>query len=172
MQVSSEGLALAIFASDEGIEAAIDLLGQAGIGRGHLSVVGKDYHTKDQVVGFYNADDRCRFWGKLGAFWSRLSTDLRGFATLTIPGFGYFIVLGPLSRSILLACDGSIAGGFGALLAALVVAGVPKESVPMCERALRADRFLLVLQGSPPEIEKGCAVLETAASASVAVCGL
>src|ERR1700741_5570352 len=94
-QASSEGLALAIFASPKGLEAVIGLLEKAGLGRDHLSVIGKDYHTKDQVVGFHSADGQCRFWGRLGAFWSRLSNTLRGAAILTIPGFGHFIALGP-----------------------------------------------------------------------------
>ena len=31
-----------------------------------LSIVGKDYHTEEQVVGYYNAGDSMRYWGKLG----------------------------------------------------------------------------------------------------------
>ena len=34
-----------------------------------LSIVGKDYHTEENVVGYYNAGDRMKYWGKLGAFW-------------------------------------------------------------------------------------------------------
>jgi len=34
-----------------------------------LSIVGKDYHTDENVVGYYNAGDRMKYWGKQGAFW-------------------------------------------------------------------------------------------------------
>ena len=34
-----------------------------------LFIVGKDYHTEEHVVGYYNASDRMKVWGKLGAFW-------------------------------------------------------------------------------------------------------
>jgi hypothetical protein len=34
-----------------------------------LSLVGKDSHTVEHVIGYYNAGDRMQFWGKLGALW-------------------------------------------------------------------------------------------------------
>jgi hypothetical protein len=32
-------------------------------------IVGKGYHTDEQVVGYYNTGDRMKVWGKNGAFW-------------------------------------------------------------------------------------------------------
>jgi hypothetical protein len=37
-----------------------------------LSVVGKDYHTGEQVVGYNNAGDRMKYWGTWGGFWGLL----------------------------------------------------------------------------------------------------
>ena len=34
-----------------------------------LSIVGKDYHTEEHVVGYYTTGDRMLYWGKPGAFW-------------------------------------------------------------------------------------------------------
>ena len=34
-----------------------------------MSIVGKDYHTDEQVVGYYNTGDRMKYWGTMGAFW-------------------------------------------------------------------------------------------------------
>ena len=34
-----------------------------------LSILGKDYHTEEHVVGYYKAGDRMKAWGKMGAFW-------------------------------------------------------------------------------------------------------
>ena len=31
--------------------------------------IGRDYHTDENVIGYYNAGDRMKYWGKLGAFW-------------------------------------------------------------------------------------------------------
>ena len=30
-----------------------------------LSIVGKGYHTDEQVVGYYNTGDRMKYWAKL-----------------------------------------------------------------------------------------------------------
>jgi len=37
-----------------------------------LSIVGKDYHAEEHVLGYYNTGDRIKYWGKLGAFWGRI----------------------------------------------------------------------------------------------------
>jgi len=50
-------------------EDAVRELQKSGFDMKKLSVVGKDYHTDEQVVGYYNAGDRMKYWGKLGAFW-------------------------------------------------------------------------------------------------------
>ena len=49
-------------------EAALKQLVNADVDMKKISVVGKGYHTEEKVVGFYNAGDRIRFWGKRGAF--------------------------------------------------------------------------------------------------------
>ncbi|MEQ9461279.1 MAG: hypothetical protein RIG82_10040 [Phycisphaeraceae bacterium] len=33
------------------------------------SIVGKEQHSEEHVVGYYNSDDRMKCWGKQGAFW-------------------------------------------------------------------------------------------------------
>jgi hypothetical protein len=32
------------------------------------TIVGKDYHTEEHVVGYYTAGNRMLYWGKLSAF--------------------------------------------------------------------------------------------------------
>ncbi|MHB1620587.1 MAG: hypothetical protein ACYCTY_11510 [Sulfuricella sp.] len=48
-----------------------------------LSIIGRDYHTEEHVVGFLNAGDRAKFFGKLatGATWTRDEVG-RGFDAL------------------------------------------------------------------------------------------
>ena len=45
-----------------------------------LSIVGRDYHTDEHVVGYYNTGDRMKVWGKAGAFWGGLWGFLFGSA--------------------------------------------------------------------------------------------
>lgn len=77
-----------------------------------LSIVGKDYHTEEHVVGYYNAGDRMKVWGKLGAFWGLLF----GSAFFVIPGIGPLIVFGPLGGWMVGALQGAaVVGGLSAL---------------------------------------------------------
>jgi hypothetical protein len=50
-------------------ETAVKKLAEAGFAMKNLSVVGKGYHTEENVVGFYNIGDRVKFSGTL-SFWA------------------------------------------------------------------------------------------------------
>jgi calcium/proton exchanger cax len=61
-----------------------------------LSIVGSDIHKDEHVVGYCNAGDRIKYWGKLGAFWGWTSGLLFDSAFFLIPGIGPLMVAGPL----------------------------------------------------------------------------
>lgn len=61
--------AVAIFTEHLAAENAIQKLKDAGFDVKKLSIIGRDYHTDENVVGFYNVGDRMKYWGKFGAFW-------------------------------------------------------------------------------------------------------
>ena len=65
-------ISVARFPDHTQAEVAVKALAQAGFDMKQLSIIGRGYHTEDNVVGFYNADGRIRFWGKYGAFWGSL----------------------------------------------------------------------------------------------------
>src|ERR1044071_6533414 len=69
---------------------------RSGFDMQKLYIVGKDYHTEEHVVGYYNVGDRMKVWGKLGAFWGGFWGLLFGSAFFFIPGIGPLIVFGPL----------------------------------------------------------------------------
>ena len=77
-------------------EEALRAFQNTGFDMKKLSIVGRDYHTEEHVIGFYNAGDRMKFWGKRGAFWGTFWGMLFGSALFLIPGVGHLIVLGPL----------------------------------------------------------------------------
>ena len=63
---------IAVYDNHSAAEVAVKELQKSGFDMKKLSVVGKDYHTDEQVVGYYNAGDRMKYWGKWGAFWGRI----------------------------------------------------------------------------------------------------
>jgi hypothetical protein len=58
--------AVAVYSNHAAAEEAVKELQKSGFDMKKLSIVGKDYHTEEDVVGYYNAGDRMKYWGKWG----------------------------------------------------------------------------------------------------------
>ncbi len=143
--MSKQNSVVGIYNTHTDAEAAVKELQKSGFEMKKLSVVGKDYHTEENVVGFYNAGDRMKFWGKLGAFWGGLWAILFGSAFFVIPGLGQLVVLGPLVMIIVSALEGAVVtGGLTALGAGLYSIGIPRDSIIKYETALKSDKFLVI----------------------------
>jgi uncharacterized membrane protein len=153
--------AVGIFDHHNEAEAAIKELNRAGIDLKKLSIVGKDYHTEENVVGYYNAGDRMKYWGKAGAIWGGIWGLLFGSAFFWVPGVGPLVVAGPLASWIVGALEGAaVTGGMSALGAGLFSIGIPKDSIIAYETAIKSDKFLVVVHGTPDEVRKAKEILE------------
>ncbi len=160
-------IAVAVYDNHTRAEAAVKELQRAGFDMKKLSIIGKDYHTEEHVVGFLNAGDRAKFMGKLGAFWGGLMGMLFGSALLFVPVVGHVIILGPLAATIFGGLQGAVlVGGASALVGALMAIGIPKDSVLRYETALKSDKFLLIVHGDAQEIKRAHELLTTSGLAS------
>ena len=168
--MSTNNSVVAIYQTHTGAEDAVKELQRGGIDMHKLSIVGKGYHTDEQVVGYYNAGDRMKVWGKRGAFWGGFWGLLFGSAFFLIPGIGPLIVFGPLVGWIVGALEGAVVvGGLSALAAALFSIGIPKDSSILYETALKSDKFLVIAHGTADEAAKAKSILETAGAAQIDV---
>jgi hypothetical protein len=132
-----------------------------GIDMKSLSIVGKDTHTDEHAVGYYNTGDRMKYWGKMGAFWGGFWGLLFGSAFFVIPGVGPLLVAGPLVAWIVGALEGAVVvGGLSAFGAGLYSIGIPKDSVVNYELAVKTDKFLLVVHGSGTEVGKAKEIIQ------------
>ena len=144
---------VAIFESHNQAEDAVRELQKSGFDMKKLSIVGKDYHTDEHVVGYYNTGDRMMYWGKMGAFWGGLWGMLFGSAFFFVPGVGPLLVAGPLVTWMLGVLEGAaVMGGLSALGAALFSIGIPKDSIVKYETAVTTGKFLLIVHGTPEEV--------------------
>jgi len=160
--MAKENAAIAVYDTHIQAEAAIKELQKSGIDMKKLSIVGKDYHAEENVVGYYNAGDRMKFWGKLGAFWGGLWGLLFGSALFFIPGIGHIVALGPVGGMIVGALENAvIVGGLSALGAGLYSVGIPKDSVVRYETAVKADKFLVIVHGTEDEVTKAKEIIES-----------
>ncbi len=152
---------VAVYATHTGAEEAVKELQRAGIDMRTLSIVGKDSHTDEHVVGYYNTGDRMKYWGKTGAFWGGIWGMLFGSAFFAIPGLGPVLVAGPLVAWIVSALEGAaVFGGLSAIGAGLYGVGIPKDSVLQYELALQTDQFLLMVHGTSLEVAKAKAIID------------
>ena len=163
--MSDKSTAVAVYDHHGQAEAAIKELQRAGFDMKKLSIVGKDYHTDEHVVGYYNTGDRMKYWGKLGAFWGSLWGLLFGSAFFFIPGIGPLVVAGPLVTWIVGALEGAaVVGGLSALGAGLYGIGIPKDSILKYETAIKSDKFLVVAHGASDEVTRAQQILSNTPS--------
>lgn len=133
-----------------------------------LSIVGKDYHTEERVIGYHNAADRMKVWGEVRIFCGGLSGLLMGSAFYFIPGIGPVIVFGPLVSWIVRALEGAVmTGELSALGAGLHSIGKPKHSIMEYETALKYDKFIVIAHGTPDDMPKAKSVLESSGAAQI-----
>ena len=159
--MSDKNSVVAVFASHDKAEDAVRKLQKSGFDMKKLSIVGKDYHTDEHVVGYYNAGDRMMYWGKLGAFWGGFWGLLFGSAFFWVPGIGPLLVAGPLAAAILGALENAaLVGGLSALGAGLYSLGIPKDSVVEYETAVKAGNLVLVAHGTPEDVAKAKSIVE------------
>jgi hypothetical protein len=153
---------VAVFKTHGQAESAVRELEKAGFDMRKLSIVGRDRHTEEHVVGYYTAGDRMKYWGTLGAFWGGLWGVLFGAAVFWIPGLGPLVVGGPLVSWIVAALEGAaVIGGLSALGAGLYSIGIPKDSILKYEREIASDHYLLVAHGTKEEVRHAKSILDT-----------
>jgi len=151
---------VAIFNAHTEAEEAVKNLQKAGFDMTKLSIIGKDYHAEEHVVGYYNTGDRMGYWGKLGAFWGGFWGLLFGSAFFVVPGIGPIVVGGPIVGWIISALEGAaVVGGISAVGAALYSIGIPKDSILKYENSLKLNKFLVIVHGTTGEISQARDIL-------------
>jgi len=140
---------IAIFKSHIEAENAVKELQRSGFDLKQLSIVGRDYHTDEHVVGYYNNGDRMKAWGKTGAFWGGMWGLLFGSAFFFIPGVGPLLMAGPIVGWIIGGLEGAaVVGGLSALGAGLYGIGIPKDSILQYETAIESGKFVVIAHGT------------------------
>jgi hydrogenase maturation factor len=150
--MNNNNCVVAVYKLHTEAEAAINELNKSGFDMKKLSIIGRDYHTDEHVIGYYNTGDRMKYWGKLGAFWGGFWGLLFGSAFFLVPGVGPLLFAGPIVTYIVGALEGAvIVGGLSALGAGLYSLGIPKNSIIQYETAVKSGKYVLIAHGSDME---------------------
>jgi uncharacterized membrane protein len=170
--MSNSDSVVAIYKTHAEAEQAVKELQEAGVDMKSLSIAAKNTHTDEHVVGYYNAGDRMKYWGKMGAFWGGFWGLLFGSAMFAIPGLGPILVAGPLVAWIVAGLEGAaVVGGVSAIGAGLVSIGIPKDSVLQYDVALKSDQFLLLVHGTPEAVARAASIIAGTSHVSYTVHG-
>ncbi len=136
---------IAVYDTHAEAEIAVRELAKSGFDMTKLSIVGKDYHTEEDVVGYYTAGERMKAWGATGAFWGGIWSLLFGSAFFLVPGIGPILVAGPVVAWIVGALESAVVvGGLSALGGALFSIGIPNDQILIYENHLKAGKFLVI----------------------------
>ena len=167
--MTDSGSIVAIYNSHSEAEQAVAKLSAASFDIKKVSIIGKDYHSEEKVVGYYTTGDRMKSWGGIGAFWGGIWGLLFGAGFFLIPGIGPVLVAGPFLAALVGALESAlVVGGLSAVAAGLVSLGIPKESALKYEADIKADKFMLVVHGTPDELQRARAILAETSPASIA----
>lgn len=156
-----KSVVVAIYDTHSEAEAAIRDLQHLGFDMTKLSIIGKDYHSDEEVVGYYNTGDRMKSWGKMGAFWGGFWSLLFGSGFFLIPGIGPLLAAGPVVAWIVGVLEGAVVvGSLGALGAALFSIGIPKDSILVYETQIKAGKFVVIAHDVQGEADRTMIALE------------
>ncbi len=159
--ITKNSSVVAVYKSHTEAENAIKELQKSGFDMKKLSIVGRDYHTEEDVVGYYNTGDRMKYWGKMGAFWGGFWGLLFGSGLFLIPTVGPVLVAGPLVACIVGALENALLlGGLSALGAGIYSIGIPKDSILKYETAIKSGKFVVIAHGSSAETKEAREVIE------------
>src|SRR5277367_4547101 len=158
--MSTNNSVVAVYPTHTEADQAVKELQRGGVDLRKMSIIGKGYHTDEHAVGYYNAGDRMKYWGRTGAFWGGLWGMLFGSAFFALPGIGPILVAGPLVAWIVGAVEGAVVGGgLSAFGAGLYSIGLPKDSILKYDIAIKTDRFLLLAHGTADETARACEII-------------
>jgi hypothetical protein len=161
---------VAIYPDHAAAENAVRQLHAAGIAMCDLSIVGRDFQTTDEPVGFVSPREYARAGAATGAWFGGLFGLCIGAAFLILPGVGPIVVAGPLTAAVLAGIEGALAGtALGGLAGALVGWGVPRDKALKYETHVKGGKFLVVVRGEPEVVARARSLLHQHAAEQVEV---
>lgn len=133
-------------------ESAVRRLAANGVPIQSISIIGRDFETHEDILGFYRSADAARDGAGTGAWFGGIFGLMLGaFGFFVFPVIGGLWVLGPLSGLIAGAVGGA---GVGALVNSLLMLGVPKDQALKYQERLQAGEFLVVVHGASGDVAR------------------
>jgi hypothetical protein len=158
MPVASDQSVVASYRDHTAAEAAVRRLAAGGLPVETISIIGRNFETREDIQGFYRPADAAREGAGTGAWFGGLFGLMLGATGFfVLPVIGGLMVMGPLAGLIAGAIGGA---GVGALVNGLTEAGVPRHQALKYQERLQAGEFLVVVHGDAAQTAQAHAMLE------------
>lgn len=158
--------AVGVFANRQRAETALQELRNAGFAMDRVSVITRDrtaeFVTDAGVVpGVGNKVDESATAGAVtGGALGTLTGLLVGLGAIAIPGLGPVVVGGAAATALITTLTGGVVGAAsGGLLGALLGLGIPEEQAKIYRDRIHQGDYLVMIEGSEPEIRHAEAFL-------------
>ena len=148
--VLAQDMVVGTFDTQDQAEMVVQRLIDAGVQPERISVLMQGLQIRDQVQGYVTAGDIASGTAKTGAWTGGLFGLLIGAAFLWVPALGPLIVIGPLASAALGALEGGAVGG---LLGAILGKQMEKDHVLKIQRALQGGKYVVVVHGTPQDLQ-------------------
>ena len=145
---SAVAVGVATCDSDLEVELDVKTLARGGFDMTYVCVVGKDWVPQNEIA-FLHTGLRARFFGTYGALWTTLSGILFGTALVCGQAGEHVVILGSLASLMMPALYGATPLG-----GALDALGIPSAATALYEKAVAAQKFLLIVRGDAGLIER------------------
>jgi hypothetical protein len=154
LMASNQTSIVVIYGSRRQAESAVRELQSSDFDMKNLSIVVKDYRTVENIYGDGDLGDRTMSSEFQDIISNDLWNTLFGSWFFMVPGIGPLLVAGPLVAEISDELeDAALESGYSTLGAALLSIGIPKDSIMLYEENVKDGKLLLVLHGTPWEVE-------------------
>jgi hypothetical protein len=145
------------------VENGVLELRKAGFDLHKISIVGKD----EEFISWKNtARKGAKEVGHWASVVGGLFGVLTGAATLFIPGIGQIVIAGSILGLLAGGVEGLILGNAAGTavggIAGALIGLLEKDSALLCENAIKAGKFALLMTGTSQEQEKAREVLSNA----------
>jgi len=152
---------IALYNNHEDAADAVEALTKAGLGKDHISVLGKGEMKEEDSFEYKKENEDILYWGKTGAFWGGLWGFLMGALFFWVPGFGPLVATGPVISSLAgLVGGAALVGSLSALTAWLVDLGMTEAEALRYEDLLKEGKILVLVQGNDEALNSAKAALE------------
>lgn len=165
--MNQNNMAVAIYGNYPEAEVAIKELLYSGFDMKKLLIVGRNHHSDEHLVGYYDADDHMKFWGQTGIFARLLKRHVEMYFRLRVFLNSRYQDIAFRGHDHRRAASRGYFARHDPLGDGLVSMGIPEGSVLLYETALKTYKVVVIALGTTAEVQRARKIIVSTTPESV-----